>query len=91
MTATAVSPALAMSEEMQKQIIERAAALIARASAPNALLSSTDLASLTGFPYHGSTFQSMVKDPSFPRPVMVGSREKRWKSGEIFRWLERRR
>jgi predicted DNA-binding transcriptional regulator AlpA len=87
MTATAVSPALAMSEEMQKQIIERAAALIARASAPNALLSSTDLASLTGFPYHGSTF----KDPSFPRPVMVGSREKRWKSGEVFRWLERRR
>ena len=84
MTATAVSPALAMSEEMQKQIIERAAA-------PNALLSSTDLASLTGFPYHGSTFQSMVKDPSFPRPVMVGSREKRWKSGEVFRWLERRR
>ena len=91
MTATAVSPALAMSEEMQKQIIERAAALIARASAPNALLSSTDLASLTGFPYHGSTFQSMGKDPSFPRPVMVGSREKRWKSGEVFRWLERRR
>lgn len=82
---------LPLTDGMQKDIVERAAALIARASAPNALLSSTDLSSLTGFPYHGSTFQSMVKDPSFPRPIMVGTREKRWKSGEVFRWLERRR
>lgn len=91
MTATAVPPVFPMSEEMQKQIIERAAALIARASAPKALLSTRDISALTGFPVNGTVFKDMIADKSFPRPVFIGEREKRWYAGEFFRWIERRR
>lgn len=82
--------ALTLTEEMKQDIVAKSAALIVRASTPRALLSTVDIATLTGFPYNGSTFQSMVKDPTFPRPVMVGSRERRWFSEDVFRWLERR-
>lgn len=82
--------ALTLTENMKKEIVEKTSALIVRANTPKALLSSLDISALTGFPYNGSTFQSMVKDPTFPRPVMVGSREKRWFCEDVFRWLERR-
>lgn len=80
-----------MTDDMRKEIIERSAALIARASAPKALLSMKDLEELTGFAYNGTTMQNMIREKSFPRPVLVGIREKRWFSGEVFRWLEKRR
>lgn len=80
-----------MTDDMKKDIVERTSALIARASAPKALLSLKDIEALTGFPYYGKTLQGMIREKTFPRPVTVGKREKRWLSGEVFRWLEKLR
>lgn len=80
-----------MTDEMRKEIVERSATLIAKASAPKALLSMRDIEALTGFAYYGKTLQGMLREKSFPRPVVVGTREKRWFAGEVFRWLEKQR
>ena len=45
---------LPLTDGMQKDIVERAAGLIARAAAPKGLLSTRDIAALTGFPPDGS-------------------------------------
>ena len=82
---------LPLTDGMQKDIVERAAGLIARAAAPKGLLSTRDIAALTGFPPDGSVFRSMIADKSFPAPVYRGSREKRWYAGEVFHWIDRRR
>ena len=81
---------LPLTDGMQKDIVERAAGLIARAAAPKGLLSTRDIAALTGFP-DGSDFRSMIADKSFPAPIYLGSREKRWYAGEVFHWIDRRR
>lgn len=82
---------LPMTEKMQQEIIARSAALIARASAPQALLSASDIAALTSFAYRGSVMQDMLSAKDFPRPVMVGTREKRWVSRDVFHWLSKRK
>lgn len=82
---------LPMTEKMQQEIVNRSAALIARASAPKALLSASDIAALTGFAFRGSVMQDMLSAKDFPRPVLVGSREKRWVSQEVFHWLSKRK
>lgn len=82
---------LEFTEDMKKDIAERSAALIARATAPKALLSLRDIEALTGFAYYGKTLQRMIREKDFPRPVMIGEREKRWFSGEVFRYLQDRR
>lgn len=81
----------AMTPAIQEAIIQQASALIARATSPKALLSVRDIEALTTFASRGKTVHDMIRDPSFPRAVMIGSREKRWFSGEVFSWLERRR
>lgn len=87
----AMSLPIALTDDMKAAIIERSATLVAKASAPKALLSLRDIEALTGFAYNGHTMNQMVKDKDFPRAVLVGTRERRWFSGEVFRWLERRR
>ena len=82
---------LPLTDGMQKDIVERAVGLIARAAAPKGLLSTRDIAALTGFPPDGSVFRTMIADKSFPAPIYLGSREKRWYAGEVFHWIDRRR
>ncbi len=91
MTTTAVSPALTMTEDMQKEIVKKAADLIARVSASKGLLSIHDLSAITGFARNGRALYEMTTDPTFPKPVYIGTHDKRWFSGEVFRWIERRR
>lgn len=75
--------------DMREAIIQKSSTLIAKANAPKALLSIRDMCELTAFAYNGTTVQQMMKDPDFPAPVMVGKREKRWFSGEFFRFLQK--
>ena len=82
---------LPMTEEMQKQIVEKSAALIARVSSSKGLFSIRDISAITGFAAHGRALYDMTNEPTFPKPVYIGTREKRWFSGEVFRWIERRR
>ncbi len=79
-----------ITESMREDIVKKSAALIAKASAPKALLSSEDIAALTGLTRKGTSMYNMLASKDFPRPVMIGTREKRWFSGEVFRWLENR-
>ena len=80
-----------MTEQMKQDIVVRASSLIARAADPIGLLSLSDLEALTGFDKRGKTIHNMVTSYDFPRPVMVGTRENRWFSADVFRWLEQRR
>ena len=82
---------LPITPEMQKSIIQSSASLIARVNSRKGLLSMKDLEMITGFSYHGTTLQQMIRAPGFPAPVMLGSREKRWYSGEVFDWIDRQR
>ena len=80
-----------LDERMQNQIIERVSALVSRVNARKGLLSTKDLAEITGFTYHGRTLQQMIRSPGFPSPIMIGTREKRWYSGEVFDWIDKQR
>ncbi len=86
-----MTAAIPITEDMRKDFIERSASLIARANAPKGLLSISDIAALTGFAVRGKTIQNTLASKDFPRAVLVGTREKRWLSSEVFRWLESRR
>lgn len=57
-----------MTDGMRKEIVERSATLIAKASAPKALRSMRDIEELTGFAYYGKMLQGMIREKSFPRP-----------------------
>ena len=78
-----------MTPEIQQRIIEQSSAKIARWSLPDALVSLKDIEDYTTFARRGQTVHDMIREPSFPRPVVVGFREKRWKSGEVRSWLNR--
>ena len=82
---------LPITESMRKEIVEKSAALIARASAPKGLLSLSDISALTGFARTGSVMREMLRDTSFPKPVYLGEREPRYFSSEVFRYFDRRR
>lgn len=83
--------ALALTEDMKKEIVQKASSLIARASLPKGLLSTRDIATIIGFPERGSVFLNMLQDPKFPPPVYIGEREKRWYASEIFHFIDNRR
>ena len=82
---------LPITDSMRKEIVEKSAALIARASAPKGLLSLSDISALTGFARTGTVVREMLKDPAFPKPIYLGGREPRYFSGEVFRYFDRRR
>lgn len=79
-----------ITEQMKEDIVKKAATLIAKASAPKALLTIDDISKICGLASRGSTMQNMLAAKDFPRPIMIGTREKRWYSGEVFRWIASR-
>ncbi len=79
---------LELTDSMREDIIKRAAILIAKMNAPKALLCAQDIAAICGIAIKGSSMQNMLASKDFPRPVMIGKREKRWYSGEVIRWLD---
>lgn len=82
---------LQLTEDMKKEIVQKASSLIARASLPKGLLSRRDIATIVGFPERGSVFLHMLEDPMFPPAIYIGQREQRWYASDVFRFIENRR
>lgn len=65
--------------------------LVARFSATKGLISLEEIATMTGLNKNSATLRALVNSPDFPAPVFLGERSRRWFSGEVATYLERRR
>lgn len=77
-------------EEMRR-MAQQTWDLVARFSASKGLISLEEIATLTGLNKNGATLRALVNSPDFPAPVFLGERSRRWFSGEVSLYLERRR
>lgn len=83
-------PFESLPEQTQQRIENKAASLIVRASVKNALLSKSDIATLTG--YSIAQVEKLAKDAAWPaayKPVAGG--HPRWRSAEVFAYLATKR
>lgn len=70
-------------ENTQQRIETKVAALIARASVKNALLSKDDIMMITG--YSQTQLGRIMQDPAWPAPIVpIQNGHHKWRTAEVF-------